>query len=65
MGSGDETRWRAWYLFSREHDVIKNGENFQNGNTFTLSFDAAHVIRVGGVCIGHAQCESLYVQTCS
>ena len=44
--------------------VLTVGNNFcdyiHDLNTFT-SFDAAHVICVGGVCIAHAQCSTALV----
>ena len=37
---------RAWYIFSREHDVIEKWQNFQNEDaTFRVLFNHLHVQR--------------------
>ena len=37
---------RAWYIFSREHDVIEKWQNFQNEDaTFCVLFSHLHVQR--------------------
>ena len=37
---------RAWYIFSREHDVIDKWQNFQNEDaTFCVLFNHLHVQR--------------------
>ena len=38
---------RVWYIFSREHDVIKKWQNFQNEDaTFCVLFNHLHVQRL-------------------
>ena len=37
---------RAWYIFSRDHDVIKKSQNFQNEDAmFRVLFNHLHVQR--------------------